>query len=389
MNRFGSFTSLALAVAGVSFAGCDREETAVETDRPQTEVGRDAERGTDKAIRGTEELAQDIKSGSKEMARDVKEGTRDLADNAKQAGSELSKDTKDAGRDARDAVNNAGNEMDRAGDRTADRANEAGRDVNRNLNDAARDANSRDAAVRTGDKAPLAPNGTAAAPDAEGIRDVLGQVPEATLAQDGFDDLVERFVDADRNRIGKWLEGHKDFSQLNLKAQQLSQKFQQKYSAAFDIDNEDALFNQQFAAIQQSEIGQAQQARGVDINADANRTNDGANVKVDVDNRTGVDNPRDASADANRNDPGRNIATVKVSQSHGLPELTVNMIHEFPGVWKIDLPDQVTGQQLHDNLSKALDEIAQKEGQWPQNPDDAKRFITHRLLLAIHGQSAQ
>src|SRR5688572_13011725 len=34
--------------------------------------------------------------------------------------------------------------------------------------------------------------GTVAAPDAEGIRDVLAQVAEASVTKDGLDDLVER-----------------------------------------------------------------------------------------------------------------------------------------------------------------------------------------------------
>jgi len=38
------------------------------------------------------------------------------------------------------------------------------------------------------------------------IHTMLTQVTEASLTKGGFDDLVERFVDADRNRIGKWLK---------------------------------------------------------------------------------------------------------------------------------------------------------------------------------------
>src|SRR5262245_30411063 len=41
------------------------------------------------------------------------------------------------------------------------------------------------------------------APDAEDIRDVIAQVTEASVTKGGLDDLVERFVDADRNRLGQ------------------------------------------------------------------------------------------------------------------------------------------------------------------------------------------
>lgn len=198
--------------------------------------------------------------------------------------------------------------------------------------------------------------GTAAAPDAEGIRDVLGQVPEAVLTRDGFDDLVERFVDADRNRIGAWIKGNKDFDQLNAKAELLAQKFQQRYRVAFDISDEDKLFDEQFVMIRQGEITEAQAAA----------------ARQD--------------ADANRDDAGRNVAMVEIRQSHGLPKLSVSMLHEAPGVWKIDVPDRISGEQLYDGVSKSIDRILAAEAHWPNSADDAKRYITHHLLLAIHGQ---
>ena len=59
------------------------------------------------------------------------------------------------------------------------------------------------AARRTGDAINRGTSGTVAAPDAEGIRDVIAQIAEASVTKDGLDDVVERFVDADRNRLGK------------------------------------------------------------------------------------------------------------------------------------------------------------------------------------------
>src|SRR5207253_2703933 len=38
---------------------------------------------------------------------------------------------------------------------------------------------------------------------AEEIHDVMAQVAEAALTKNGLTDVVERFVDADRNRLGK------------------------------------------------------------------------------------------------------------------------------------------------------------------------------------------
>lgn len=308
------------------------------------------------------------------------------------------------------------NEMERSADRVGDRANEAGRDLNRDMNRTDRNMD------RVGDRATdrtMAPDGTALAPDAEGIRDVLAQVSQASLTEDGFDDLVERFVDADRNRIGEWLKSSdKEFDDLNAKASALLEKFKAKYNVdEFDID-EDAVFTDQFATIIQSEIGDTARTAGSregevrtetrietrtgdrdamdrvgDAVGDAGQAvgdaarRSGEAVRDGAAN-TGIDSPNSEAADANRNDPGRNIATVQIKESHGLPALNVEMIHEFPGRWKIDVPDDVSGEQLYANVSKALDKLAADESKWPQGKNEAYRYVTHNLLLAIHGKNA-
>src|SRR5690606_9170699 len=104
----------------------------------------------------------------------------------------------------------------------------------------------------------------------EGIRDVLAQVPEAALTEDGFDDLVERLVDADRNRIGQFIKDRDDFAELNRKAQQIGQMFQAKYGAEFDIADEGRVLGDAFARITQSEITEAQ-AAAARQDGDANR----------------------------------------------------------------------------------------------------------------------
>src|SRR5215218_8926726 len=43
---------------------------------------------------------------------------------------------------------------------------------------------------------------TGVAKNTEEINDVMAQVAEAALTKDGLDDIAERLVDADRNRLG-------------------------------------------------------------------------------------------------------------------------------------------------------------------------------------------
>src|SRR5688572_17923073 len=179
--------------------------------------------------------------------------------------------------------------------------------------------------------------GTVAAPDAEGIRDVLAQVAEASVTKDGLDDLVERFVDADRNRLGKSdLDVGND--KLNGIVDQFRKNWKAKYNQDFDISDEEAVFNDQFAMIMQGEIGDgAARVAGERV--------PGAPADTTV---PPADRDRVAGGDTNR-DPGRNVATVVIKESHGLPPTNVLLIHEMPDSWRIDVPDTVTAEQLRGN----------------------------------------
>ena len=320
MLNITRMTALALAIGGMTLVGCEGE-AEIET----TDAGERMERTTDNVARDMDRLGDDVARQTDRLADDAREAGAELRDTAGEAARAADRETREAARELGDAA-----------DRTADRMTD---DTRTAVNP-----------LRTGGEA------TDAAPDAESIRDTVASATEAAITDDGFDDMVERFVDADRNRIGEYLDDNDDFTALNEKAKAFRDQFQAKYDAEFDIADEGAVYSDQFATIRQSEL-QARQAAATD------------------------------DPDANREE-GRNVATVMIAKSHGLPQLTVNMIHEMPDSWRIDLPDTVTGKQLHDNLSKALDDLTANQDKWPGDKVEAQRYVTHRLLLAIHGQSA-
>jgi hypothetical protein len=256
-------------------------------------------------------------------------------------------------------------------------------DVNRT--DAGRDANTiqRDReAGQAGDRGVMAPNGTAQAPDAEDIRDVLAQLTEASLTKGGFDDLVERFVDADRNRIGNYAE--QEMADLDGLVEQFQKDWQAKYNQEFDIKNEELVFNN--VNILQGEIGGEARVAG-----DVNVNRDGGTVEgdVNVDNRTGIDLPGDKAADTNRNDPGRNIATVNVTGVDGGKDLKLDLIHEMPDSWRLDLPDTVDGPKLRQNLMAHLKAAHEARDQWPADVNEGYRFVSYHVFKALLDQPVE
>jgi len=206
---------------------------------------------------------------------------------------------------------------------------------------------------------------------------LLGQLTNAALTKGGFNDVIERFNDADRNRLGSYAhdKNNKDkFDILDGRIAQFQKDWKAKYNENFKIHKDDVVFGNSMFTIAQGEIGKDAQLAGERVPAPQNVTKDNLNQPKDATGNTAAD----------RNlEKGRNIAYVTVASSHGLPELKVPLIHELPDVWKIDVPDSITGQKLYDNLLKHLTMANEHKDQWPSDVNDAYRMVSHHVLMAI------
>lgn len=309
------------------------------------------------------------------------------------------------------------NQVQSAADRAGDETNRAADKTGAALDNAAdRTGNTaQSAADRTGNAADKAVSGqgihgTAEAPDAEGIRDVLASTTEATL-KGSFSDIVERFVDADRNRLGEAMPSDDDLKPFNDLKEQFRNDWQDKYNQEFDIEKEELVFNPS-VKIRQGEFGETEPDRArtagerTDASDDAedvvdrnttegetgvgralDRTGDAIGKAADATGdalTSGVDRAREAGADPDANrEPGRNNATVMIPAREGLPAINVPLIHELPDSWRIDIPDKLDAATLQTNLQKHLSKAHQQKGQWPADANEAYLNVAHHVLLAI------
>lgn len=276
-------------------------------------------------------------------------------------------------------------------ERAADSTGEAVRDAGEATGDAARD-------VTRGTRDTLGLNEDAAAnPNAEEIHDVLAQVTEAAATKGGLDDMVERFVDADRNRLGQNQDALKDNAELDGTIAQLHEDWKAKYNQDFDIADEKKVFGEGgFAMIREGEIGEGARTAGERLDTAGRQTDDAvrdsADTATDAARDTGIDAPRvdtsgDTAADRNLNDPGRNIATVTIAASHGKPEVKVPMIHEAGG-WKLDIPDSMDAAKFRDSVKEAMSKVGSMKAEWPADPNEAYRAVSHEVLAAIFADGA-
>ncbi len=280
------------------------------------------------------------------------------------------------------AADDARTVADKAKDGTVDAANRTG-DAMQNTADRATgamdNANGNNANRATGNN--TGPGNTAMAPDAEDMKGVLADSTEAFVKKGTFDDLVERLVDADRNRIGKDGYAEQDHADLNTASDAFLAAWKEKYNKEFDIDDEKVVFNDPRYKFMQGEIGDNAQPAGGAMNADVKVGDAKADVRVE--NNTTIDTPGNKAADTNRNDPGRNIATVTVSPGMGKPNLQVPMIHEMPDSWRIDAPDTVDGPKLKDNVVSHLNALTAMKAQWPADANEAYRIVSTHMLMAV------
>jgi len=223
------------------------------------------------------------------------------------------------------------------------------------------------------------------APDAKDIRGMLKDATEAGVKKNGFDNLVRRFVDADRDRISKSDKSvtKDDWNKLNGRIEQFHKDWKAKYNQDFDIDHPEMVFNDTFRIIQ-GKIGDAQPA-GARM-GDNTAGNTGNMDKSAPDTTPGPQSDKVAGGDVNR-EPGRKVAKVTFPASHGLPMLYIPLIREVPDAWKIDVPDSVDARKLYDNLLNHVTMIDEHKDQWPSDVNDAYRLVSHHILMGVMDQN--
>jgi len=195
---------------------------------------------------------------------------------------------------------------------------------------------------------------------------LLGQVTNAALTKGGLNDLTARFNDADRTRVNLWVKDKNNKEKLDVldgRIAQFQKDWKAKYGNDFKIHKDDVVFGNAMFTVAQGEIGKDAVLAG---------------------EKLPVADPSHPVTGGDKNlENGRNVAYVTVAASHGLPELKVPLIHEMPDMWKIDVPDNVDGKKLYDNVLNHLTIADDMKDKWPVDETEAYRAVTHHILAAI------
>jgi hypothetical protein len=238
------------------------------------------------------------------------------------------------------------------------------------------------------------------------ISNAIDSITEAAIKGD-FNDVTERLVDQDRNRIGK-LEGDK---QTDLKDAQrrVRDAWKAKYNKEFDFNlDRDKLAANVFIiegevedpavamtnwplppAGEQGQAGRAsREASGGVVSKAATEAREATdNARQAAGNVVGNRSKQSDQKDSNI-EKGRDVAVAAFPASHGVPGVRVSMIQEATG-YRVDVPNSLTGEELSRNLAQQLRQFADHSAQWPDDVNQAQVAAAHHVLAGVYGVSEQ
>jgi hypothetical protein len=218
------------------------------------------------------------------------------------------------------------------------------------------------------------------------IRNAFKALTEATLNNDTFDNVVDRLVDADRDRIKKFKDTKPDWKPLHDKISGFSAAFKTKYGkgATAKLD-ERVVFGGNGIVLAQGEVADPNAVIGhwpvAPVPASAAQP---AAAKVAPADTAQQAHDAHKLFGGNVNlEKGRDVALARFPASHGLSALDASLIHEKPDIWRFDIPDTVDGRKLYDNLVHHIDMMGDPKT-WPDDVNEGYRMLAHHVLMAIY-----
>lgn len=207
--------------------------------------------------------------------------------------------------------------------------------------------------------------------DFEDVRKNFTTFAKDALKHDGFKDLTDNFVESDRNRLSGAAGQNNDA--WNNAIDQFNQAWKAKYNSNFDVADRDKAYSDRFLAVTQGQVDNPQQITSWPV----------------APMQKGAENWQKISSSPNIQ-KGTQVAVVTLTADATQPPLYISLIREG-SKWKIDIPDNVSADDLRASLVQHLGQVTSMKDQWPSDPNDAARVVSYHLLTACYtaGQAGQ
>jgi hypothetical protein len=229
-----------------------------------------------------------------------------------------------------------------------------------------------DSGKHVGDKLQDIGNTQADETTATAARVLLTKAVNDGLTEGRFMNLVENLAKSDRERVGDFKPppGPK-MDDLNKAIAQFRTDFKAKYNQDFEIRPEhfrDAIVyagrDKNSATVQLPELKYDRAAESSKLNSQLNEKVTGKKLEAKA----------------------GDLAKTAVGEPKAGSSLTVNLLNEGTarGSWRINIPNEITGDQLKGNLIKHIQMLDDQKAMWPADADEAYHAAAYHVLQAMN-----
>jgi hypothetical protein len=165
-----------------------------------------------------------------------------------------------------------------------------------------------------------------------GIRSALEAVLDNALGKDDLKDAAAHFTGTDEQRIKS---AQLDQSALNAEIKKFKDSWKAKYNDNFSVMDADKVFAADYVALSSSDTSTAPKS-----------------------------------------------GTATIAGSSGDSELKIPLVSEG-GKWRVDVPDDVDGPKLLQNVTAAIQAVNADTANWPADKLTAERIVARKILAAV------
>jgi len=211
------------------------------------------------------------------------------------------------------------------------------------------------------------------------IRSGLEKLTERFATKGDFNKMLAELSTQDRERAREF-KGV-DQNKIDGAIDQIRQAWKSKYGQDLDLSDKNIVFDARYAIVQGEVTDPAVALAGWPVAPVAGAVTAGSRQSPADASATAVNNEVDAA----KLDKGRDVALVRFPATHCLPATTVSLIHELPMFYRVDIPNDRTGEQIYNDTLTQLTYIGDHSNEWPDDVTDGYRMLAQHAVAAVYG----
>lgn len=208
-----------------------------------------------------------------------------------------------------------------------------------------------------------------------GIKSGLVKLTERAVTKGDFNRMLAELAKQDKERAREF-KGV-DQARLDGIIAQIQTQWKAKYGHDFSISDKNLVFDQRYAMVSGEVSDPAVALSNWPVASIA-----GEAVTAGSHSNANTDKKQEREAKLNK---GRDVALFRFAASGELPEITVSMIHQLPAFWRVDIPNDRTGEQIYNDLVARLTYIRDHQDLWPDDATAGYRMVAHQVVAAMYG----